>query len=94
MKKWIFVVSFLICGFLFFISGSLVGYSVCDKQVKDAALGKDKPARKPNIVTGVISPIIGRVVDKQTMKLEAKVRTPTLPAIQKASRYKAKLEGY
>ena len=89
MKTWIFIASFFSCSLLFFISGSLVGYSICEKSiVKKELESVHKEPRKPSIIEGVISPLVGRLTNRQIEVSKTRTRTPSTPAIQQANRYR------
>jgi hypothetical protein len=70
----------------------IIGYSAYDKQIQDSYSKSEKPKRTPNI-TKTTNPLIGRVVDVQTSKLQSKARLPTHPAIQQAQTYRAMMDG-
>jgi hypothetical protein len=82
MKTWIFVIGIVSSSLLFFVSGTLVGYSVCHRQAK--AGDSSKPHRKP-----LPNPtnIIGKIVDRQAMSLTSRIRTPTPTAVEQAESY-------
>ncbi|MDR0942795.1 MAG: hypothetical protein LBM19_04295 [Holosporales bacterium] len=85
MKKWAFIGGILVCGVLFFLSGTLIGYSAYDKELKSAATEKAKPSRKPS---KQINPLIGNIVkSKIRARITSKVRIPSSPAIAKAKTY-------
>ena len=86
MKKWIFVVGFLTVGVLFFTSGTLVGYSVCEKKTQETSVKKS--ARKPSVVMDkIVKPIINYQVNQRSMSLQGKMRVPSVPAITTARKY-------
>jgi len=89
MKIWIFICGVLVCSLLFFTSGTLVGYSACEKKIKEAAAEGSRPKRKPSVVEKIAKPLIGMYVDRQSVALRGKVRMPSSPAIEKARMYKS-----
>lgn len=90
MKKWILATGIVGCSLLFFISGALVGYLTSEKIAMSAETSKEKLLRKPS---EKLTNLIGRVVNRQAIKLEAKVRTPTNGAIMKAKSFKSKYDS-
>ena len=91
MKKWPFVVGIIVCSFLFFISGTLFGYNLYDKMEAATVSEPKKKNRLPSALSNVVSPLIGRMIDKKVSKVTAKLRIPSTPAVQKAYMYKSML---
>ena len=83
MKKWVFVLSFVTCSLLFFVTGSFLGYLTFEQKLK--AKPQEKSYRKPS---ERLAPILGRVVQNQKVTITSKVRIPTPNAVMKAQRYK------
>lgn len=90
MKKWIFVLGIVGCSLLFFFSGTLVGYSVSQKNIQEETVSGEKVTRKPS---KNINPLIGRIVHHQISRLNTKSRVPTPKAIIQARRYKSIIMG-
>lgn len=94
MKKWVFVLCFLSSCILFLLSGTLIGFSIYEKQEEKAKIENGKTPRKPSEGLALItSPIIGKVVDKNANPLKTKARIPSSPALKKAEEYKAIMIG-
>lgn len=93
MKKWPFVVGIFGCSLLFFISGTLVGYNIYDKMEAATVQEPQKKKRVPSVLGKVVSPLIGRVVDRKVNALNAKLRIPSSPAVQKALMYKSMIRS-
>ena len=83
MKKWVFVLSFVTCSLLFFVSGSFLGYLTFEQKAKEKP--QEKPVRKPS---GRIVPILGRVIQNQKVAIMSRVRVPTPTAVIQAQQYK------
>ena len=86
MKKWIFIVGIFACSILFFISGTLVGYLKSEKNIQTEIEENNRPTRKPS---KHINPIIGRIVDRQVIRLKTKTRIPTPNAVVQANRFRS-----
>ncbi len=96
MRKWIFITGFLICSLLFFLSGTMTGYLYCEKNlIKNATDEKSKDPRKPSTSSSSMSgkSILERMIYKQESNARIRTRMPTIPALQKAQRYKAQIIG-
>lgn len=91
MRKWVFVVGFLICSILFFLSGILTGYLYCEKSFANEAQEKIKFPRQASHRSK--NALIGRIINKQIGDIRKKTRVPTIPALQKAQKYRDKLVG-
>lgn len=87
MKIWVFICGVLVCSLLFFASGTLVGYSVCEKRIVQDKMEKKSPKRKPSTIEKVINPIVGSYAPSKMSALRSKVRIPSNPAIDKARQY-------
>ncbi len=90
MKKWIFVLGIICCSLLFFLSGTLVGYSVSQNSIQEEVTSDGKITRKPS---KNINPIIGRIVHHQISRFNTKTRVPTPKAVVQARRYKSMIIG-
>jgi hypothetical protein len=80
---WIFVVGIVVICLLFFIGGTLVGYSICSKQIKDSTDSTKSRHPLPNP-----QDILGKVIDQQAAAITSRIRTPTPTALQQAETYK------
>ncbi|MDR1233851.1 MAG: hypothetical protein LBJ92_01710 [Holosporales bacterium] len=85
-----FIIGIVCSMFLFFISGTLVGYSVCDKVTKchDAKNGKPPRAPKPDKTTTRLMPM---PLPSRHNVLTPRIRTPSHPAIAMAQAYRPRL---
>lgn len=90
MRKWVFVLGIVCCSLLFFVAGTLIGYSVSQKKVHESIVSNEKSTRKPS---KNINPIIGRIVQHQISRFNTKTRIPTPKAIIQARRYKSIIIG-
>ena len=90
MKKWLLALAIFICCLLFFISGTLVGYSAGEKTAQESSLVPEKEIRKPS---KNINPLIGRIINRQVSRLNSKTRIPTPKAVTQARQYKSRVVG-
>ncbi|MDR3030785.1 MAG: hypothetical protein LBU35_00145 [Holosporales bacterium] len=89
MKKWIFILGILCCSVLFFLSGTLIGYSVREDCNSSSVRKNEKKKRIPSaIIGGLLSPLVDRVVDNRIARIQSRLRTPSQPAIEKANGYR------
>jgi hypothetical protein len=49
VRKWIFISGILVCCFLFFISGTLIGSFVSQEEPRQKVIEKKKVSRKPSL---------------------------------------------
>ena len=89
--KWTFIIGFFLSGGLFFLAGTLTGYSYCEKVYKKTATddnNENKTQRKPSDEHLTPGLIVGKIVNKHVAKLRGNVRAPSTPAIKKARTYR------
>jgi hypothetical protein len=77
MKAWVFVVGFITCSVLFFLSGTLTGYFFNSKAQSEKAESMKKEQRTPSKNLG--SSLISSTIEMQKSILLNKIRTPYIP---------------
>jgi hypothetical protein len=84
MKKLILALGIFVCSLLFFLAGSLIGYTAHDAGLESAGT-TERTQRKPSQTT---TPMIwGIVRAKPPLPLGTTMRTPTPSAITRAQSY-------
>ena len=83
--KWMFVCGFIVCNILFFLSGALVGYLYCEKEMAQTVAKKEKPKRVPHkIANALIGNFVVKPGEETLSNLDQQVRTPSEQAINQA----------
>ncbi len=91
LKRWMFIFVVCLSVMLFFVAGTLIGYSYCEKSLNNIPQRNDNEIRHPSEKLDKTKLVVERIFDKQAGKLKAKIRVPSIPAITKAKSYKAKI---
>jgi hypothetical protein len=74
MRAWMFILGFITCSVLFFLSGTLTGYLFSNKNQFEKVESTQKKQRTPSKNFG--SSLISNTIEMQKSVLLSKVRTP------------------